>query len=217
MLSINNKHWNKFYTEKKQLRVPSSFAKFVNKKFLKKIGKKSLIDIGCGNGRDTFFFAKKISKVTSLDKSNKVIKKNNYYAKKNNYKNINFIKSDVVKKNILNKKKYDYIYLRFFIHTINYLTQKKLFKLLNRISKRDVSLMMFEFRTINDPLAKKGEIISKYERINDHYRRFIKPKSFIKEIMQAIDCKLIYIREGRGISKVKHDDPYLCRLVFKRK
>ena len=29
--------------------------------------------------------------------------------------------------------------------------------------------------------------------------------------------KLIYIREGRGISKVKYDDPYLCRLVFKKK
>ena len=150
MSKINYKHWNKFYSKKKQSRVPSNFAKFINKKFLKKTSKKKLIDIGCGNGRDSFFFAKKIFNVTSLDRSDSAIKNNDNYAKKNKFKNINFIRSDACEKNILNKKKYDYIYLRFFIHTINYLDQKKLFKLLNRISKKNISLIMFEFRTIND-------------------------------------------------------------------
>ena len=103
------------------------------------------------------------------------------------------------------------------MHAIDYFTQKKLFKLLNRISKKNSSLLMFEFRTINDPLINKGKIISKYERINNHYRRFINSKDFIKEIMKIIDCKLIYKYEGRGISKVKKDNPHLCRLVFKRK
>ena len=217
MLNINKKHWNKFYS-RKQSRKPSTFARFVNKKFLKKnLGEKKLIDIGCGSGRDSFFFAKKIYSVTSLDKSNVIIKNNNYFAKENNFVNVNFIRSDVNKKNVLNKKKYDYIYLRFFMHAIDYFTQKKLFKLLNRISKKNSSLLMFEFRTINDPLINKGKIISKYERINNHYRRFINSKDFIKEIMKIIDCKLIYKYEGRGISKVKKDNPHLCRLVFKRK
>ena len=217
MLNINKKHWNKFYL-RKQSRKPSTFARFINKKFLKKnLGEKKLIDIGCGSGRDSFFFAKKIYSVTSLDKSNLIIKNNNYFAKENNFVNVNFIRSDVNKKNVLNKKKYDYIYLRFFMHAIDYFTQKKLFKLLNRISKKNSSLLMFEFRTINDPLINKGKIISKYERINNHYRRFINSKDFIKEIMKIIDCKLIYKYEGRGISKVKKDNPHLCRLVFKRK
>ena len=37
------------------------------------------------------------------------------------------------------------------------------------------------------------------------------------EIMKIIDCKLIYKYEGRGISKVKKDNPHLCILVFKTK
>ena len=184
---------------------------------MKKTSKKKLIDIGCGNGRDSFFFAKKIFNVTSLDRSDSAIKNNDNYTKKNKFKNINFIRSDVCEKNILNKKKYDYIYLRFFIHTINYLDQKKLFKLLNRISKKNISLIMFEFRTINDPLMNKGKIISRYERINYHYRRFINSNDFIKKFIKVVDCKLIYIYEGRGISKLKYDNPHLCRLVFKKK
>ena len=105
MLNINKKHWNKFYL-RKQSRKPSTFARFINKKFLKKnLGEKKLIDIGCGSGRDSFFFAKKIYSVTSLDKSNVIIKNNNNFAKKNNFLNVNFIRSDVNKKNILNKKK----------------------------------------------------------------------------------------------------------------
>ena len=56
MIKANIKHWNKFYSKKKQPIKPSNFAKFLYKKFLIKGKGKKLIDIGCGNGRDSFFF-----------------------------------------------------------------------------------------------------------------------------------------------------------------
>jgi acyl-[acyl-carrier-protein]-phospholipid O-acyltransferase/long-chain-fatty-acid--[acyl-carrier-protein] ligase len=42
--------------------------------------------------------------------------------------------------------------------------------------------LYLEFRTIKDNLFKKGKKISQYERITDHYRRFIDPPKLIEKI-----------------------------------
>ena len=41
--------------------------------------KKSLIDIGCGNGRDSIFFSKNNFHVTGIDISQKAIKKKSFF------------------------------------------------------------------------------------------------------------------------------------------
>tara|TARA_A100001011_G_scaffold202427_1_gene210788 strand:+ start:1416 stop:2081 length:666 start_codon:yes stop_codon:yes gene_type:complete len=217
IIKANIKHWNKFYSKKKHPIKTSNFAKFLYKKFLIKGKGKKLIDIGCGNGRDSFFFADKKFNVTSLDRSDIAVRNNLIYKEKYRYKNINFIKLDINKKSILKGKKYDYIYLRFFVHAITHLSQRRLFKLLNRIGKKHTSLIMLEFRTISDELMKKGKIISNCERIDNHYRRFINTKDFIKEFMSFVKCKIVYFQEGKGMSIFKKDNPHLCRLVFKKK
>lgn len=216
MLNTNKKYWEKIYSKKKQFRHPSNFAQFIYKKFLKKKKEKKLIDIGCGNARDSFFFCKKKINVTAIDRSRKAITNNINYAKRFFYKNINFLELDINKKSILKSKEYDFIYLRFFIHSIPYSSQKKLFKLIKRISKKNISLIIIEFRTTKDPMIGKGKIISKHETINSHYRRFIESKKFIKQFMKSVKCKLLYKHEGRGMSILAADNPHLCRLVFKK-
>ena len=67
-------YWNKYYRLKKSPLLPSNFAKYCKKKYLKK--NKSLLEIGCGNGRDAFFFYKNNLNVTAIDKSESIIKKN---------------------------------------------------------------------------------------------------------------------------------------------
>ena len=69
MLNINNKHWNKFYTEKKQLRVPSSFAKFINKNsptLFQELRRLMLHDFGFGDFEFRLPQGKIISKVSSV-------------------------------------------------------------------------------------------------------------------------------------------------------
>lgn len=57
MKITNKKYWDDFY-KIFLVKEESSFARFVYKKIQnKKINK--LLDVGCGNGRDTFFFLKK--------------------------------------------------------------------------------------------------------------------------------------------------------------
>ena len=67
-------YWDNFYIKKNKIKE-SSFARFILGKVGKKGIKKSLIDIGCGNGRDSIFFSKNNFRVTGIDISQKAIKK----------------------------------------------------------------------------------------------------------------------------------------------
>ena len=72
----NTKHWNIFY-QKNNLIKKTSFAQFVNKNAY---SKNSIIDIGCGTGRDAFYYSNFFKEVYALDKSKVLI---NLKKKKN--------------------------------------------------------------------------------------------------------------------------------------
>ena len=63
-----NNYWDIYYKNLKnnlyKLR-PSSFAIFFKKKYLNK--QINLLEIGCGNARDTFFFNEKVNRIVTLD------------------------------------------------------------------------------------------------------------------------------------------------------
>ena len=124
-------YWNKFY-KKKNISSMSTFAKFTYKKIDNKEGK--ILDIGCGNGRDSFFFSQNGFKVTAIDISQKAIQKN---SKKKN-KNISFKKFDISQNNIIGK--FEIIYCRFFLHTVDHLLERKLIKLIKRSKKKYSSI-----------------------------------------------------------------------------
>lgn len=90
-----NKFWDNFY-KNFAYRKESSFAHYISKKYLK--NKKKLLEIGCGNGRDSFFFSKKL-KVVAIDKSHEAIKKNSDILIKNNFsKNTKELSDLLIKK-----------------------------------------------------------------------------------------------------------------------
>lgn len=72
-------YWNKFYQNFSVTKKYSNFASFV----IKKINKNSdlLLDIGCGNGRDTFFFIKNKVRAIGIDQSSTIINKNKKFKK----------------------------------------------------------------------------------------------------------------------------------------
>ena len=61
---------------------------------------------------------------------------------------------------------------------------------------------------------RKGKKISKYERLTDHYRRFIDVNDFIKKI-KKYDFEIIEIKQGINLSKFGSENPHICRLIFK--
>ena len=197
------KYWNKFY-KNGLIKKESSFAKFVYKKIKNKKG--NFLDIGCGNGRDSFFFNKKGFNVTGIDISEKAIKKNS----KHKFKNLHFIKFDIGKNKI--KRNYDVIYCRFFLHAINEVNENKFLSIIKKDFKGSI-IIALEFRTTKDVLRKKGKKISINERLTDHYRRFIDINNFKKKL-EKMKFKILYTKSGINLSKSPNDNPHLCRIVF---
>lgn len=202
--------WNKFYKRKKTTHSPTNFAIYCKKQFLKK--NKKLLEIGCGNGRDSFFFVKKKIFVTAVDKSREAIKINN---SNNKEKEIKFLNRDINNKNFSRIGKFDYIYSRFFLHTINLNSETKLFNNLMKLGIPNKTIVLFEFRTVKDPLYKMGKRISKYERFTDHYRRFIDISILERYLLKKKNFKIIKILEKKGLAKHKKEDPVVCRLILK--
>lgn len=202
--------WNKFY-QKKLILIPSNFAKYCQKKILKK--NKKIIDIGCGNGRDSFYFEKNSLIVTAIDKSKKII---NINKSINKNKNINFFNIDVNSKRFLNLGKFDFIYGRFFLHTINESSENKLLSSFKKLGYKNRTIILLEFRTIKDPLFKKGKKLDKNERFTDHYRRFIDFKEFTKKIKKK-NYTIVKMIEKKGLAKFKKEDPVVGRLILKFK
>lgn len=204
MLFNNTKYWNKFYKKHTLIIKPSNFSQFIKKEFLKKKKIKNILEIGCGNGRDTFYFSKYATKIVSIDNSQQAIIKS-----KNNER---------MQKNILSRfnvvvKNFDLIYARFFLHTINSIEEDIFLNLLKKISNKK-TIVALEFRTTKDKLFKKGKKISKNESITDHYRRFVEVSNF-KNKLKKLNFKIIYFKQSVNLSNFKNDNPHLCRIVFK--
>ena len=200
---LTNSYWNKFYKDFK-LNKPSNFAKFVKKKIKKN---SSILDVGCGNGRDTFFFLKDFSKVVGIDKSETAIK-NNAKKFKDKFHCFNICK----KIKNLNIGKFDNIYARFYIHAISENDQEFFFLNIKKIAKKNTRLFL-EFRTIKDPMYKYGKKISKYERLSSHYRRFIDLEKFERSL-KGKKFKIIYKKTSFNFAKYKNQKPHICRMII---
>ena len=201
-------YWNKFY-KKKSITAESTFAKFTYKKIINK--KSTLLDIGCGNGRDSYYFNRKGLIVTGIDISQKAIQKNS----KDKIKNLSFKKFDIGKDKI--KGKFDIIYCRFFVHTVDELLENKLIKLIKN-SKNRGTKVFFEFRNYKDKIfgnfkAKDHNKVVEFEK--GHFRRIIDPKIFKKKFLIETKSKIIYQKNGINLSIVRKDNPNLSRMIFK--
>ena len=78
------------------------------------------------------------------------------------------------------------------------------------LQKKD-GLFFIECRSVNDPLYRKGDILSHTERVDGHYRRFI----ILEEIQQRLSnagFKVTESHEKNGLAKFGDDDPVVIRL-----
>ena len=115
---------------------------------------------------------------------------------------------------IIKTKDINFIYARFFLHAINEISENIFLKNISKNFQND-TLIAFEFRTIKDVLMKKGKKISKYERLTDHYRRFIDPNKFQNKL-EKLNFKILYTKLGINLSKSSNDNPHLCRIIFRK-
>ena len=149
--------------------------------------------------------------MTGIDISQKAIQKNS----KDKIKNLSFKKFDIGKDKI--KGKFDIIYCRFFVHTVDELLENKLIELIKN-SKNRGTKVFFEFRNYKDKIfgnfkAKDHNKVVEFEK--GHFRRIIDPKIFKKKFLIETKSKIIYQKNGINLSIVRKDNPNLSRMIFK--
>ena len=207
-------YWDKYYSidNTRNITYPSQFAAFV----AGEIEQNSfIIDIGCGNGRDSIFFASRAHKVYAIDSSSEAIKscENSIVGFKNEIKfaisNIGHDKTyqDLKIKFLEYKENLPIVlYSRFFLHAISEDLQNKLLIELYKLSKINPIIFFLEFRTQRDVNLKK--------ETSDHYRRYIVPTDLINKALK-IGFELTYQVEGFGFAKYRSDDAYVARIIFR--
>jgi hypothetical protein len=80
----------------------------------------------------------------------------------------------------------------------------------------DGGRLFIECRSINDPLARKGEVISPTERIYGHYRRFIVLED-LKARVEAAGFLICEATESDGLAVYGDDNPVVIRLMAQRR
>ena len=170
---------------------------------------KKLIELGCGNGRDSVYFAQQKINVTAIDQ---IEEEMDYLNKKHSLYNLNFKADDFT--NLDDDKKYDYIYSRFTLHSVNEKAEKRVFDWITK-QLNDEGLFFLEVRSINDPMFEKGEKISESENVTTHYRRYLDFNETIEKLENR-GLKIIYKLESQGLAKYKDDDPTLIRIVAQK-
>lgn len=204
-------YWASFYSAKsggRSLMPPSQFAAFVAQEIEPE---SAVFDIGCGNGRDSLFFAEMGFKVVSLDGSRDAISFASEQAEGRGLQNIKFIVGDIKGEELrealeqLAGRKVC-IYARFFLHAINDVEQAIFLKALSE-TLMPGSLVAFEYRTLEDQFLQKEAA--------PHYRRYQSAEDLNSEL-QELGFKKVYAIEGQGFAKYKADDAIVARCIFEK-
>jgi len=180
---MNTDFWEQFYQNNKVTLEPTTFARHVVQQ-ISKIGR--IIDLGCGNGRDSLFFAREGFKVLALDQVevSGLVGHDNIKFQKINFKDIGQI-------HLLHG---DLLYARFLFHAI---PSDLLSGLLNWGRGR----LFAEFRAFGDV----PQIYPNHERV------FWKAGDFV-DLLSANNFRIISFDEARGRAAYLGEDPLVFRL-----
>jgi len=205
------RYWSLFYNRRRTT-VPSSFAASVATELKEK---SQIIDIGCGNGRDSLFFARLGHSVLGLDIAAPVIGQDASVAENEQVDNVSFEELDVSVPDSLARVIRStmeagslVIYARFFFHAI---TEEEETATLDVLSEHLPigARCYFEFRTSKDEKTHK--------HFRDHYRRFINLDAFVTKALRKGTMDCIYTVEGQGMAKFDEEDPFVGRVHLRRR
>jgi SAM-dependent methyltransferase len=181
---MNKKYWEAFYEQQK----PTEFAQFC-RNYLSRHSR--LIDLGCGNGRDSYYFAKKGMRVVGIDYA---------FAPMSNDENPIFIQDSLEKILKDDPCRYDVVYSRFFLHAINKHQIKNLIAWTGTI--RPKGLFMAEFRDSSDePILFKN-----------HKRTKVDTEKLLEQLHQQ-NFSIVYNITSRGFAKFKNENPLIIRII----
>ena len=210
LLAQRETHWNLQYGETGELPPPTQFAAFMSQEINKT---SSIIEFGCGSGRDSIFFAQQGFRVIGIDASASAVQLCRTHAERLHLGSAMFINASINTAfesscitNIIHAwgNPHVVVYSRFFLHAITDEEESCFLGIASDIC-RNGGLLVCEFRTPRDRLLIKSTA--------KHYRRFVNPSAFCAKAL-GYSFEARYAVEGFGYAKYRNDDAYVCRLIL---
>ena len=201
-------HWEAFYSSVKGTFDPSPFAQTVGDQIPSRA---RLLEVGCGNGRDSVFFALRGHTVMAIDASASAIA---LCRTAHNGVLLEFVHGTLADLVDRIEPGFDAVYSRFCLHAMTRAEECAMVEGAARLLKPGGALFV-ECRSINDPLARQGEVISPTERIHGHYRRFI----VMDELVGGVEAAGLKVRErieSQGLARFGDEDPVVIRLTAQK-
>ncbi len=176
-----------------------------------------IIDVGCGNGRDTFFFGDCGHVTIGLDASKTAVDVDLDQLSKHHRDRVRFEYftvghdkiSDLIDGGLPSEAAGlpVVLYSRFFLHAITEDVEDLFVRDLSACADR-ISLAYLEYRELRDAAVNKV--------YGDHYRRYIDPDAFSDKVAEQGRLKLAYQVVAQGLAKFHHEDPWIARQMFAR-
>lgn len=205
----NSAYWNEFYGKHTAPLVPSQFAAFVMGQF-SQLG--FVIDIGCGNGRDTAFFLNFKVPVLAIDRSQVALDELLHKHFDARFGAIcGDITDDVLPAKVenwlscLGPNVPGIVYARFFLHAIDDEQEEAFLRLISDLARKRDIVLCLEFRTIED--ARRTKVTGV------HFRRYVDPAAFISRA-QGFGLHTTYFIEGCGYAVFGSDDAHVARIFL---
>ena len=190
----------------------SSFAHFV-REFI--VPDSLVIDLGCGNGRDSRFL-NQFNDVVGIDQSDVAIE----FCKSQRLLDVKKVKTlafrslliedenlcDIFKTEIIKSEQNNvFIYARFFLHAINKFEYEKFWEFAQCLNLDFSVSVGVEFRTEEDK--------ENFKLFPDHFRNFLDPSSVVSDAeLRGFKVRALY--QGYGLAKYKNEDPHVARIIF---
>jgi tellurite methyltransferase len=215
-LETSKKYWDEFYRQF-NLSDQSSFAELI----IDRVPPLNLIlDLGCGNGRDTFYFARATkADILALDSSDVAIDTVRRAAKIADMSNrISTHKFDFETQSLsdlegvaLGNSLTEHtvvLYARFLIHALTEAGEDGFWALVEDVLATSFGTvyLALEYRTPKDAELPK--------QTPTHFRRYVEP-SRTHDRAEQLGFSALINEQGSGFSIFGADDAHLCRQLFR--
>lgn len=202
---VDKQYWIDFYKKGEVPTESSSFAASV----LPLIPKDTvLFELGCGNGRDAFYFARNGINVVATDLAETVVDLRTPNG------NPEFVCGDFTNlaTPFRESVQIGVIYSRFTLHSVPAEGASRTLKWAFSNLKPG-GVFFIEVRSVKDPMYGKGTAVEgqKDAFINTHYRRFVRKDELVAE-MEQLGFELETVIEEDNLAVYKDDNPVVIRI-----
>ena len=204
-------YWEQYYLKQNAEMMPSLFAHHVVD--LLKDKHAEIVELGCGNGRDSIFFAQNGHYVDAIDQCYHEIC---FLMDKYQYiDNLDFRCDDFT--DMVDDKPYDVVYSRFTLHSISREQEKRTLDWAFR-NLNENGLLCIEVRGQRNEIYKMGEAVENEEDAyiyNNHYRRFLNFDNLCDELKE-IGFSLDFAAEDKNFAPFNGQNETYIRVLARK-